>query len=125
MAEIGDLIPKSGVYTEPGVVTKKNEDGTVVISTKPMDVSQFHRYINTTGLTLEEKNEFNTVLDQIYSKDDESQRVNGIQQEIDRIKTDPRKHKIVQYLRNQQAHLIRENGSLPQSYQWDEAQLKT
>ena len=29
MVQIGDLVSKAGIYTNPGVVTKKNEDGTV------------------------------------------------------------------------------------------------
>jgi hypothetical protein len=124
MAEIGDLIPKSGIYTEPGVVMAKNEDGTVSISTEPLDVNQFHRYANTTGLVESDKQQFNEILDQIYTQPDNVERINGIQKEIDRLKTDPKSNNVVQYLRNQQAVLIRDARSLPTSYRWDETQLK-
>ena len=124
MAEIGDLVSKSGIYTDPGVVTKKNEDGTVVISTEPMDVNKYHRYMNTSGLQEEEKVRFNQILDQIYQKEDPVERINDIQTEIDRLKAEPGKIKVVQYLRNQQAHLIRDAQQLPTSYQWDESQIK-
>ena len=50
--------------------------------------------------------------------------VNDIQTEIDRLKMDPQSKNIVQYLRNQQSHLIREARALPQKYQVDENQLK-
>ena len=124
MAHIGDLVPKSGVYTEPGVIIEKKEDGNVVIDTEPMQVNKYHRYTNTTGLTEPEKVEFNTILDQIYTKENELDRINDIQGEIDRLKMDPKSRNIVQYLRNQQAHLIRGAKQLPQVYQTDEMTLK-
>ncbi len=122
--QIGDLVPKSGVYTEPGVIVEKKDDGNVVIDTEPMQVNKFHRYSNTTGLNEEEKNEFNRILDEIYAKESETERINDIQTEIDRMKMDPQKRNIVQYLRNQQSHLIRNARKLPGIYQWDESQIK-
>jgi len=124
MAEIGDLVNKSGIYTKPGVVTQKNVDGTVSISTAPLKVSKFHRYANTTGLSEIDKNKFNEILDEIYTKPDGVDRINNIQLEIDRLKADPQSSNVVQYLRNQQAVLIRETRQLPTEYKWDETQLK-
>jgi hypothetical protein len=124
MAKIGDLVNKSGVYTKPGVVIEKRDDGNLVIDTDPMAVNKYHRYINTTGLSENEKAEFNTILDQIYTKENDMDRLNDIQTEIDRLKMDPQSKNIVQYLRNQQSHLIREAKALPQKYQVDENQLK-
>lgn len=122
--QIGDLVPKSGVYTEPGVIVEKKEDGNVLIDTEPMQVNKFHRYSNTTGLSEDEKLEFNRILDEIYSKESETERINDIQTEIDRMKMDPLKRNVVQYLRNQQSHLIRSARKLPGMYQWDESQIK-
>lgn len=124
MAHIGDMVPKAGVYTEPGVVVEKKEDGSVVVDTDPMRVNKYHRYMNTTGLSEPEKQEFNTILDQIYTKEGDLDRINDIQKEIDRLKVDPQSKNVVQYLRNQQAHLIRATKALPQTYNWDEAKLK-
>jgi hypothetical protein len=124
MANIGDLVPKSGVYTEPGVVVEKKDDGTVLIDTEPLKVNKYHRYTNTTGLTEMEKEEFNSILDQIYAKENDLDRLNDLQTEIDRLKQDPKSKNIVQYLRNQQSFLIRQAKQLPQTYSWDEAQLK-
>ena len=50
MAQIGDLVSKAGIYTNPGVIVEKKEDGTVVVDTEPMEVNKYHRYTNTTGL---------------------------------------------------------------------------
>jgi hypothetical protein len=120
MAQIGDLIPKSGIYTEPGVVVEKKDDGNVVVSTEPMAVNKYHRYTNTSGLSEPEKLQFNEILDQIYQKENSTERINDIQIEIDRLKTDPHAHNIVQYLRNQQTYLVRQARKLPDTYQTDE-----
>lgn len=124
MAQIGDLVSKAGIYTEPGVVVEKKPDGNVVVDTEPLTVNKYHRYTNTSGLTLEEKEKFNAMLDQIYQKKDETERINDIQIEIDRLKVDPQSKNIVQYLRNQQAYLVRQSRQLPQTYQLDESVLK-
>lgn len=124
MAHIGDLVPKSGIYTNPGVVTKKNEDGTVEVDTEPMALHQFHRYTNTTGLTDDEKNRFNTILDEVYQKPEDVDKINGIQLAIDKLKVDPANKNIVQYLRNQQAHLIRVAKSLPQTYNTADSNIR-
>lgn len=124
MSQIGDLVSKAGIYTNPGVITEKKEDGTVVIDTEPMAVNKFHRYANTTGLTEDEKNKFNGILDAIYTKEDDVEKINDIQQNIDKLKVDPQNQKIVQYLRNQQAFLIRQAKKLPRTYNYDAANLR-
>jgi len=124
MANIGDLVPKSGIYTDPGVITKKNEDGTINVDTEPLAINQFHRYTNTTGLTEQEKNKFNMILDQVYQKEQDVDKINDIQGAIDKLKTDPGNKNIVQYLRNQQAHLIRSSKSLPREYSTTEARIR-
>jgi len=123
MAKIGDLIPKSGMYTNPGVVVEKKDDGTVRVDTEPMTIHKYHRYSNTSGLSVEEKNMYNEILDQIYAKVDGMERLNDIQTAIDELKKEPKNRNIVQYLRNQQAILVRENRKLPREYNWDEEQL--
>ncbi len=125
MAHVGDLVNKAGIYTEPGVVVEKKEDGTVLIDTEPMSINKFHRYTNTSGLNENEKQVFNGILDEIYQKNDDVEKINDIQLEIDKLKTDPNNHKVVQYLRNQQAFLIRQAKQLPRTYNWDEVALKS
>ena len=123
MANIGDLVGKAGIYTNQGVIVEKKDDGTVIIDTEPMTVNKYHRYTNTTGLSLREKEVFNDILDEIFKKDDDVEKINDIQVSVDKLQVDPKNHKIVQYLRNQQAHLIRKAKKLPRTYQFDEAKL--
>lgn len=123
MTQIGDLVPKAGIYTQPGVVVEKKPDGSVTIDTDPMSVNKFHKYANTTGLNEKEKQVFNAILDEIYQKNDDLEKINGIQTEIDRLKTDPSSQNIVQYLRNQQSYLVRQAKTLPRVYNWDETLL--
>lgn len=124
MAQIGDLVPKAGVNTEPGVVVAKQENGTIQIDTEPLTISKYHRYTNTTGLTEEEKNKFNGILDQIYQNGDDVEKINQLQSTIDSLKIDPNNQKVVQYLRNQQAFLIREAKRLPRYYNMDENKVR-
>lgn len=124
MPQIGDLVSKAGMYTNPGVITEKKEDGTVVIDTEPMTVNKFHRYANTTGLNEDEKTKFNGILDEIYTKEDDVEKINDIQLSIDKLKVDPQNVKIVQYLRNQQAFLIRQAKKLPRTYNYDASNIR-
>jgi hypothetical protein len=121
---IGDIVPRSGNFTEPGVVVNKNPDGTVVVDTEPLSVSQYHLYTNTTGLSEDEKNKFNQILDQIYQKTNDIERINDIQSEIDQLRKVSSNQNVVRYLRNQQAFLIREAKGLPRVYQTDESAVK-
>ena len=87
MSQIGDMVSKAGIYTNPGVIIEKKDDGTVVVDTEPMTVNKYHRYTNTTGLTVEDKNKFNEILDEIYQKEDDVEKINGIQVNIDALQT--------------------------------------
>lgn len=123
MANIGDIVAKSGIYTEPGVVIEKKADGNVVVDTDPIKMSQYHRYTNTSGLTEIEKNKFNSVLDEIYRKEDDVEKINGIQEEIDKLRTDSTNQNIVRYLKNQQSYLIRETKKLPNVYTTEQTKV--
>lgn len=121
---IGDVVARAGVYTEPGIVTEKKPDGTVVVDTEPMSLNKYHRYANTTGLSEEEKTQFNSILDQIYQKTNDIERINDIQLEVDKLRQNPDNQNVVRYLRNQQAFLIRQARGLPRMYQTDESNVK-
>lgn len=114
--QIGDLISKHGIFTEPGVVVGQKSNGDYIVSTDKDAVAYYHRYTNTSGLSPDEKDEFNTILDQIYQNTDDKDKINGIQHEIDRLKVDPSKKKMIHYLKNQQSHLIRSTKTLPNVY---------
>ena len=105
--QIGDLITRTGSFSSPGVVVQKNGDGSIVIDTEPMTVREYHRYTNTSGLTEDEKDEFNCILDQIYARPDHAERIQGIEEEISRIGDNQANRNIIRYLRNQQAYLLR------------------
>ncbi len=121
---VGDYVAKAGIYTNPGVVTKRNDDGTVEVDTEPMTIYKFHRHANTTGLTEKEKAAFNQILDNVYVKENDVEKINDIQLQIDELKKDPTNKNIVQYLRNQQSHLVRKAKELPRQYVWDEDKIK-
>ncbi|MCX6126687.1 MAG: hypothetical protein NTV34_18290 [Proteobacteria bacterium] len=121
---IGDVVARSGIYTEPGVVVERKANGSVVVDTEPLMVNKYHRYTNTTGLSEVEKDQFNTILDQIYQKTNDVERINDIQQEVDKLRANPENQNVVRYLRNQQAFLVRQAKGLPRMYQADETAVK-
>jgi hypothetical protein len=114
--QVGDMVSRSGSISGPGVVVQKNPDGSVVVDTEPLSVSHYHRYTNTSGLSEAEKNQFNEILDQIYQKTNDIERLNDIQTEIDKLRCAPGSQNIVKYLRNQQAFLMRDTKGASRAY---------
>lgn len=122
--QLGDFVGKAGIYTNPGVVVEKREDGTVMIDTDKETISKYHRHTNTSGLSLEEKERFNTIMDDIMKADSNEARINQMQLTIDTLQTDPTNRKVVETLRNEQATLIRHAKELPRVYNYDPNKLR-
>jgi Na+/phosphate symporter len=122
--QVGDYVPRAGIYTNPGVVMEKKEDGSIVVDTSSEFIKQYHRHTNTSGLTLEEKEKFNGIMDQIMELESNSEKINQLQTEIDELKTSPTNRKIVETLRNQQAELIRMSKELPKVFNFDANHLR-
>jgi hypothetical protein len=122
--QIGDYVAKAGIYTKPGVVVEKNEDGTVLVDTDPGVIAQYHRHTNTSGLTPEEKDRFNTIMDDIVSNPENAERINMLQNQIDGLVKDPENRRVVTALRNQQAELIRFARELPRVYSFEGEKIR-
>lgn len=115
--QIGDYITKSGIYTKPGVVVEKKDDGTVVVDTDEATIQKYHKYANLSGLTPEEKEKFNTIMDEVSTAASSADKLGMIDQKVSELRENPDANKlIVQALRNQQAKLIRKSGELPRVY---------
>jgi len=123
VVKTGDLVQQVGIYSKPGVVIERQKDGMVKIDTEPMSIHRYHGYTNTTGLELEEKKQFNAILDRIYKFDKDVDKINEIQHEIDKLRLDSDNKNIIQYLRNQQSQLIRKAHELPRYYKIDETKI--
>ena len=114
--QIGDYIPKAGIYTKPGVLVEKKEDGSVVVDTDQESIKKYHRHSNTNGLSPEDKEKFNSIMDDVMKLDNNGERLNELQKCIDEIRTDPTSKKVVDSLRNEQSQLIRLSKELPRVY---------
>ncbi len=114
--QLGDYVPKVGIYTNPGIVAEKKEDGTVVIDTNKDSIKQYHRHSITTGLTPKEKEMFNDIMDDVMSMGENSERITELQKRIDSLKSNPQNKKVSDFLRNEQAQLIRWSKDLPRIY---------
>ncbi|MFZ9521059.1 MAG: hypothetical protein ACO3A4_11345 [Silvanigrellaceae bacterium] len=117
--QVGDYVPKAGIYTKPGVVVDKKEDGTVVIDTDPKQIERYHKYANTSGLTPEEKLRFNSIMDEVMEAADDAERINRLQEKIDLVRTEPNGKRVFDTLVNQQSTLIRFAKELPKVYSYD------
>lgn len=114
--QIGDYVPKVGIYTNPGVVKEKKDDGTVIIDTDKDMIKKFHRHSITTGLTPDEKDRFNNIMDDVMSLKQNTERILVLQEKIDKMRNDPKEKKVSDFLRNEQAQLIRWSRELPKVY---------
>lgn len=123
--QIGDLVQKSGIYTKPGIVVDKKEDGTVVVDTDPSKIEKFHRYTNTSGLTPAEKERFNSIMDEVMETKDDAERINKLQDKIDMVRAEPGAKKIFDTLINQQSLLIRFSKELPRVYSADASKVNS
>jgi hypothetical protein len=117
--QIGDMVNKAGIFTKPGVVIEKKEDGTVVIDTNEDQIKRFHRHSNTTGLSMEDKEKFNSIMDEIMRGESNSMRIDQLQETVDTMRNDPTSVKLSQALKNEQAQLIRISKELPRVYNYD------
>ncbi|MEY4064612.1 MAG: hypothetical protein RIR26_820 [Pseudomonadota bacterium] len=117
--QIGDLVQKAGIYTKPGVVVEKKDDGSVLIDTDQKQIEKYHRYANTSGLSPEEKVRFNSIMDEVMESKDDAERINRLQEKIDILRTEPEGKKIFDSLINQQSILIRYSKELPRVYSYD------
>lgn len=121
--QIGDFVPKAGIYTKPGIVIEKKEDGTVVIDTDPKQIEKYHKYANTSGLTPEEKTRFNSIMDEVMEATDDGDRLNRLQEKIDMVRTEPNGKRVFDTLVNQQSTLIRYAKALPKVYSYDSEKI--
>jgi type I restriction-modification system DNA methylase subunit len=121
--QIGDLVQKAGIYTKPGVVVDKKDDGTVIIDTEPKQIEKYHRYANTSGLTPQEKARFNSIMDEVMDAKDNGERINKLQEQIDQVRTEPEGKRVFDTLVNQQSILIRIAKELPRVYSYDAGKI--
>jgi hypothetical protein len=115
--QIGDYVPKVGIYTNPGIVVEKREDGRIVIDTNKDNIQLYHRHSITNGLTLEEKEMFNSIMDGIMALERNADRILSLQGIIDDLRDDPSYKKVMDTLHNEQAQLIRISKELPRVFQ--------
>lgn len=122
--QIGDYVSKVGIYTKPGVVKEKKPDGTIIIDTDKTAIKKYHRHSITTGLTPQEKDAFNNIMDEVMKLPDNRNRILTLQQRIDKMRTEPKSKKVSDFLRNEQAQLIRWAKELPRVYDTQPEKLR-
>ena len=114
--QVGDFVPRAGIYTNPGVVSQIKQNGDVVVDTDPEMIAKYHRYAITTGLTLQDKEKFNAIMDSVAQMQSNDERLNSLQRNIDELRETPNSKEVSQSLLNMQAVLIREAKELPRVF---------
>ena len=122
--QIGDFVPKAGIYTRPGVIIEKKDNGMVVIDTNKEEIDKYHRHTNTSGLSPDEKKKFNEIMDKTMEAQSNGERINQLQVTIDNLKLNVEDKKVVEYLRNEQAQLIRLSRELPRIYTYESGRIR-
>jgi hypothetical protein len=115
--QIGDYVPKAGIYTDPGVIKGITPEGSIIVSTDPVDISYYHRHTITTGMKPEEKDLLNSILDEVKSLAKDQDKMNALQFSIDDLKKNSASKKVTDMLSNEQARLIRSARELPRIYE--------
>lgn len=121
--QMGDFIAKAGIYTKPGVVVDRKE-GSLVIDTSPNAIAKYHRHSNTTGMSVEDKERFNTMMDEVMKMEKNDDRLTNLQRQIEELKATPENKRLADSLKNEQAQLIRLSRDLPRVYQFDSKELR-
>lgn len=121
--QMGDFIAKAGIYTKPGVVIDRKE-GSLVIDTNPEAIAKYHRHSNTTGLKIEDKERFNSIMDEVMGMEKNDERLSALQHQIEELKATPENKPLADSLKNEQAQLIRLSRDLPRVYQFDSKELR-
>lgn len=120
---VGDMIfTRNG---QPGIVTSRNpETAELVVQTKGEDLEKTKRrgYIN--GLTVEERDQFNKVIDEVKALEKPEERIMQLRAKIEETAADPRQRVLNRYLSAEMAHLMNTYRFEPREYKTPEWEAK-
>lgn len=116
---IGDTyFNKDGV---PGTITGRDpKKGTLTVEREGETFEKNRRYGIVNGLESEDRQVYQSVMDQMKEKPEVTERVNFLHQTIEQIKEDPKKVVLSRYLEGELAHIMNSEGIYPRVYKVDE-----
>ena len=123
MVQIGDLVQKTDTFSQAGVVVEKKGDGSLVVDSHPQKIEEYHKYLDTTGLTESEKIKFNDILDEVYEGSGRQELIQDLQDIMDDLRKNPENDNIIKYLKRQQIVLTRTVRATPRYFTLRESSL--
>ncbi len=115
----GDIVFSSlgrpGVVLDRDNVTRKL---TVENQGEKYQVARQYGFIN--GLSVQERERFYQIMDNIKSQEDPKLRVSAMASQIQELEQDPRNQSLVRYLKAEQAHIMFTKGIEPRVFNIDE-----
>jgi len=106
-----------GANGMPGVVKSKDEvSRELEIDTDRQEVARTHRHGYINGLSVEEREFFNTSLDRISEIENPAERLEAMKKIVDESKSDPKNARMTRYLESEMFHLMQVNNISPRYY---------
>ena len=110
----------------PAVVKNRDEiSGLLSLDTKLGEVQDGTRHGFVNGLSIEDREAFNSLLDDVKSDSmDASQRVETLKGRLAEIESDPTRHMLAKYVRAEMMHIMNSNGIRPREYSIHESKTR-
>ncbi len=123
-ASFGDAVfIRTGI---PAVVKERNDiTGKLILETDGAKIKEDmrHGYIN--GLSAENREEFNSILDSVKDDNtDPQERAERLQTKLTELEEDPRKLPLTRYLRAEMVHIMNTYNIKPNEYAVHESKLR-
>ena len=112
---IGDGV--FGVNGIPGIVQSQDRvTGDLQIDTDEKEVAKVHRHGYINGLTPNERDAYNSHLDEVKQVDDPNEKITAMKAKITELQKDPSKIKMVKYLESELFHIMQTHNISPRFY---------
>jgi hypothetical protein len=111
---------------EPGIVKDRNEiTGKLKVDSDLQRVKQDMRHGFINGLTPEQREVFNTILDEVKgSTEDPGERVTILNAKVKELEQDPKLFGLTRYVKAEMVHIMNSNNIKPREYSVQEAKLR-
>lgn len=101
----------------PGVVTSQDEiKAEYVIDTDREAVRKIHKYGYINGLSVEEREQFNSVVDEIAKLEDPKEKIDELAKVVEESRSDPKNYRMTRYLESELFHQMQINNMSPRYF---------
>lgn len=112
-------------HGRPGVVVENNkEEEKIVVQRRGpvMEKARFRGFIN--GLPQKDREEYQEIIDEVNEHNKPGEKIQLLQEKIEELRHDPRKHIVTRYLEAQMGHIMNSEKLHPRHYVVDSTFLR-